>query len=167
MSNNHHNNSNSSNPILMSQDGIKKIERDLYDLTENKRPDMLRSLQEAREKGDLSENAEYAAAREGLTHIDIQIGKLQRLLSRVVQFDENDIKTDKIGLMSRVRILNLKTEKVLEYRVVAPEEADPRSGSISSTSPVGKALIGKAVGEEFEVEVPAGLVKYRVSEISK
>ena len=153
--------------IPMSPDGIRKIERDLYDLVEVRRPDMLRSLQEAREKGDLSENAEYAAAREGLTQIDIQIGRLQRLLGSVVPVEDADIPTDRIGLMTLVKLLNLKTNKEVEYRIVSGEEADPRSGKISSTSPVGKALLEKVVGDEVEVEVPAGIVKYRIKGLRK
>ncbi len=156
-----------SKSIPMSASGIKKIERDLYDLVEVRRPDMLRSLQEAREKGDLSENAEYAAAREGLTQIDMQIGKLQRLLSAVVPVDENDIPTDRVGLMTVVTLRNLKTDKEVQYRVVSGEEADPRAGKISSSSPVGKALLDKVIGDVVEVEVPAGIVKYRIDEIGK
>ena len=151
----------------MSSEGIKKIERDLYDLTNIRRPDMLKSLQEAREKGDLSENAEYAAAREGLTQIDMQIGKLQRLLGSVVLMDDADILTDRVGLMTIVKLINLKTEKEVEYRVVSGEEADPRAGKISASSPVGKALLNKVIGNEVEVEVPAGIVKYRITDIRK
>lgn len=154
-------------PIHMSAEGVKKIERELFELLEIQRPDMLISLQEAREKGDLSENAEYSAAREGLTHIDIQIGKLQKLLSRVVLIDESLLQTNEIGLLNTIVIENLNTKKKMTYRIVSPEETDSRTGKISSTSPVGKALLGKKVGDSVEVEVPAGIVRYKICEIGK
>ncbi|MCX7835366.1 MAG: transcription elongation factor GreA [bacterium] len=154
-------------PIHMSLEGVKKLERELYELLEIQRPDMLMSLQEAREKGDLSENAEYSAAREGLTQIDMQISRIQKLLSRVVLIDENSIQTDQVGLLNTIVIENTKTKKRMTYKIVSPEEADPRAGKISSTSPVGKALLGKKVGDEVEVEVPAGIVHYKIIEIGK
>jgi transcription elongation factor GreA len=126
---------------------------------------MLKQVAEAREHGDLSENAEYHAAREELTRIHAKIYKLEQTLSNVQLIDENSIDTDQVRILTTVRIQEHSKKQQRQYTLVAQEEADPTIGKISVQSPVGRGLIGKKVGDRVTIQIPAGKVEWTILEI--
>lgn len=141
------------------------MEAELREYTEIKRPEIARKLEEARKHGDLSENAEYDAAREEMHRIDIQIHKLTDTLSRVQIIDAKMIDSGSVRILNRLRLKDLDSGAEFTYTLVSPEEMDVESGKISVKSPVGKALLGKKVGETAEFTVPAGHKRWKILEI--
>jgi transcription elongation factor GreA len=150
----------------MTQEGLEKIKKELEYLTTVERPRISQQIAEAREKGDLSENAEYDAAKEAQGLLEMKISKLQEMVQNAKIVDNKNLDNEKVFLLSRVKIRNHTNNQVMEYMLVPPTEADFKAGKISVDSPIGKSLIGKARGEIVEVKVPAGVMRLEVLEIS-
>jgi transcription elongation factor GreA len=130
------------------------------------RPAASRAIAEAREKGDLKENAEYDAAKEAQGILEARIAALEGALANVRVLDASSIDTSKVSILTQVTLTNLKTNKQVVYKVVSEKEADLKSGKISVTSPIGKGILGKKVGETAEVQAPAGVLNFRIDAIS-
>ena len=145
--------------------GLEKLIADLDEWRNQKRPAMLKQLASARGQGDLSENAEYHAAREELIRIDQMILRLERTVQSAMILDETTINTDQVRVFTRVRVLDEQRKVEREFALVSPAESDPANGRISHTSPVGKGLMGKKVGETAEIEIPSGRVTWTILEI--
>ncbi|MEM9981171.1 MAG: transcription elongation factor GreA [Bacteroidota bacterium] len=148
-------------------EGLEKLKKELHELKTKGRADMARQIQEARDKGDLSENAEYDAAKDAQGLLELKISKLEALLSNARLIDESNIDTSKVSILSNVKIKNQKNNMEFTYTLVAEEEADLKKGKISVESPIGKGLLGKKVGDVAEIKIPAGLVAFEVLEISR
>lgn len=146
--------------IYLTREGLSELKREYEELAKVRRPDILARVSQARDMGDLSENAEYVAAREELSFIDGRIDELEELLRQAIVIDENS-KTDKIVKLGSTVTLNTKGKKEV-FTVVGEWEADPKEKKISHESPLGKALIGKKVGEKVEVDAPAGKISYTI-----
>ena len=153
--------------VYLSRDGYAKLKEELKELKETERPTVRQALQRAREFGDLSENAEYAAAKERLMFLEQRISKLEDTLSRTTLLENEAIPEDKVYIGATVDLVDLKRDRELTYMLVAPEEADFETGKISTTSPIGKGLLGHSEGEEVEIKVPAGVLHYRIVKISR
>ena len=153
--------------VYLSREGYQKLQDELKELKDNERPTVRQALQRAREFGDLSENAEYAAAKERLLFLERRINKLEETLSRVRLLENEAIPDDKVYIGATVDMIDLKNDSELQYTLVAPEEADFDAGKISTVSPIGKGLLGHAEGEEVEIQVPAGTLKYKIVKISR
>ena len=153
--------------VYLSRDGYAKLKEELKELKETERPTVRQALQRAREFGDLSENAEYAAAKERLMFLEQRISKLEDTLSRTTLLENEAIPEDKVYIGATVELVDLKRDRELTYMLVAPEEADFETGKISTTSPIGKGLLGHSEGEEVEIKVPAGVLHYRIVKISR
>ena len=154
-------------PIYMSNNGIEKLKQELKHLKFTERPKIVAEIKRARELGDLSENAEYHAAKEAQTHIERKIADLEFKLSRVQPVDVDAIPTDKAYLYAKVLVKDQETDEEIEYTLSPPDEADVYNDIISVKSPIGAALLGKSVGEIIEVTIPAGMVKYEILKISR
>jgi transcription elongation factor GreA len=131
------------------------------------RPNISAAIAEARDKGDLSENAEYDAAKEAQGLLESKISQLQTLISNARLLDESKIDTSKVLLLSKVEFMNLATKAKMTYEIVPESEADLRKGKISVTSPIAKGMLGKKVGDQAEVQVPAGKIKFKITKISR
>ena len=153
--------------VYLSRDGLEKLKDELRELKEKERPTVRESLQRAREFGDLSENAEYTAAKERLMFLEQRINKLEDTLSRATLLENESIPEDKVYIGATVELLDLKSDRKLVYTLVAPEEADFEAGKISTTSPIGKGLLGHSEEEEVEIKVPAGILNYRIVSITR
>lgn len=153
--------------VYLSRVGYQKLQDELKELKETERPIVRQSLQRAREFGDLSENAEYAAAKERLLFLERRINSLEETLSRVRLLENEAIPDDKVYIGATVDMIDLKSDRELQYTLVAPEEADFDAGKISTVSPIGKGLLGHAEGEEVEIQVPAGTLNYKIVKISR
>ena len=153
--------------VYLSREGYKKLQDELQSLKDTERPSVRQSLQRAREFGDLSENAEYNAAKERLMFLEQRISKLQETLSRARLLENENIPGDKVYIGATVELMDLKDNREFSYTLVAPEEANFEDGKISTVSPIGKALLGHSEGEEVEIQVPAGALNYRVVRISR
>jgi transcription elongation factor GreA len=145
--------------------GMEKLLTEIDEWRNQKRPAMVKQLASARSQGDLSENAEYHAAREELLRIDQKIMQLENTLHSAVLTDETSVKTDQVRILTRVRILDHSKNVEREFTLVSPAEADPAEGRISHQSPVGQGLMGRKVGEMVEIQVPAGTVSWTILEI--
>ena len=130
------------------------------------RPAASRAIAEAREKGDLKENAEYDAAKEAQGILEARIASMEGALANVRVLDEASIDTSKVSILTKVALTNLKTNKQVMYKVVSENEADLKAGKISVTSPIGKGILGKKVGEVAEVQAPAGVLNFRIDSIT-
>ncbi|MCB2221379.1 MAG: transcription elongation factor GreA [Bacteroidetes bacterium] len=150
-----------------TQEGLKKLKEELDHLIKVERPSISNQIAEARDKGDLSENAEYAAAKEAQGMLEMKISKLQDLLHNARIIDESKMDTSKILVLSTVKIKNLKNNKVMSYTLVPEQESDLKSGKISVTSPIAQGLLGKKVGDTVDIQVPAGVIPFEVIEISR
>ncbi len=153
--------------IYMSREGIEKLKEELRHLLDVEIPRLSNKLASAREHGDLSENAEFDAAKEEMTLLQNRIARLQDTLSRAQIFDPTGISPDEITLLSTVELLDLKRDKKVTYTLVSPEEVDIERQRISTQSPVGRALIGRKAGDELTIEVPAGELQYRILRVSR
>ena len=151
--------------IYLSPEGYEKLKRELDELKQEKRPELSQKISEARDFGDLKENAEYHAAKEALSLLETKIAKLEETLSRARVLNKNDMAEGKITILSTVKLKDLNRDMEIEYTLVSPEESDFKQNKISTTSPVGKALLGKEKGEIVEIRVPAGVLKYQVIDI--
>ena len=152
---------------IITYESVKKYEEELHDLKVNKRKEVAQKIKEAREQGDLSENAEYDAAMDEQRDIEARIEKLEKILKNAEVVDEEEVATDKVSIGCVVKILDQAAKEELTYKIDAPTEANPLKGVISYESPVGAALIGKKVGEVATVEAPAGELKFKVLDIQK
>lgn len=150
-----------------TEEGLKKLQDDLNHLKTVERPSISKQIAEARDKGDLSENAEYDAAKEAQGLLELKIAKMEELLANARLIDESKIDTSKVSVLSKVKIRNLANKAEMTYTLVAETEADLKSGKISVTSPIGKGLLGRKKGDIAEIEVPSGIMKFEIVEISR
>ena len=148
-------------------EGLKKLREELNHLKDVERPRASQAIGEARDKGDLSENAEYDAAKEAQGMLEMKIAKLEETLSGARVIDESQLDVSKVLVLSKVRIKNLNNNMEMNYTLVAESEADLKTGKISVTSPIGKGLLGKAVGEIADVTVPNGTLKFEILSIER
>lgn len=146
-------------------EGLKKLKDELNYLKDVERPKASQAIAEARDKGDLSENAEYDAAKEAQGLLEMKISKMEEVVSNARVIDESQLDTSKVLVHSHVKIKNKTNGAEMDYKLVAQSEADLKSGKISVDSPIGKGLLGKKVGDTAEIEVPNGTVKFEVIEI--
>lgn len=149
-----------------TEEGLRKLKEELNDLKVRGRAEMARQIAEARDKGDLSENAEYDAAKDAQGHLELKISKLEAVVADARVLDASSIDTSQVSIMTKVKIKNPKNGATMVYAIVAEEEADLKSGKISVKSPIGKGLLGKKVGEVAAIQVPAGTMEFEVLEIS-
>ena len=154
------------NFVYLTRERLIELEKELQEMKTNGRKTIAAKIAEARSHGDLSENAEYDAAKEEQGLFELKISKLEDILSRARVIDVSKMPVDEVHLLSTVKIKNLKTKKVVEYLLVSPEEADFQEGKISITSPVGQSLMGKKVGDKVEVKAPAGLMEFEIIELN-
>ena len=152
--------------IPLTRDGYNKLVKELEYLKGEKRRKISKEIGEAREKGDLSENAEYDAAKEAQAHNEKRVSELEEKLSRAKIIDEKALALDKAVVGTTVKVKDTETEEVFSYMLVSEEESDFEANKISSSSPVGKGLMGKKVGDVAEINVPAGTLRYKILEIS-
>ncbi len=150
-----------------SKEGLQKLKDELHHMTTVERQAISAAIAEARDKGDLSENAEYDAAKEAQGLLEAKISKLQALIANARLLDESKIDTSKVLLMSKVEFINLAMNKKMTYEIVPESEADLKSGKISITSPIAKGLLGKKVGDIAEIEVPVGKMKLQITNITR
>ncbi len=148
-------------------EGLKKLKDELNQLKDVERPKASQAIAEARDKGDLSENAEYDAAKEAQGLLEMKISKLEEIYSNARLIDESQLDTSKVLVHSLVKIKNLTNGAEMKYKLVAQSEADLKTGKISVDSPIGKGLLGKKVGETTEIQVPNGTLKFEVLDISR
>jgi transcription elongation factor GreA len=151
--------------VYVTKERLVEIEKELQEMKINGRKEMARKIAEARSHGDLSENAEYDAAKEEQGLFELRISKMESLLSRVRIIEKSQLQDGQVHILSAVQIRNLKTDKILDYTLVSPEEADFQAGKISVTSPVGQGLMGSRVGDHIKVKAPAGLLEFEILEI--
>lgn len=149
----------------MTQDGLDKLKKDLAEALAQ-RPVISAAIAEAREKGDLSENAEYDAAREAQGLLEVKIAKLKDLVANAKVIDETQIGTDKVQMMNKVKVENLALKTVMEFTIVGETEADFAHGKLAATTPIAKALLGHSKGEVVEAKVPSGVMKMKILDIS-
>jgi transcription elongation factor GreA len=149
-----------------TKEGLEKLQNELSTLKSKGRQDIARQIAEARDKGDLSENAEYDAAKDAQGHLEAKIAQLEDLLSYARLLDENNIDTSKVSILSKVTIKNKKNGAAVTYTLVSEEEADLKSGKISTMSPIGKGLLGKKMGEVANIKTPAGEMAFEILKIS-
>ncbi|MBL7928010.1 MAG: transcription elongation factor GreA [Bacteroidia bacterium] len=155
------------NISYFTPEGLKKLQDELHHLKTVERPSISKQIAEARDKGDLSENAEYDAAKDAQGLLELKISKLEEMLSNARILDESKIDTSRITVLTTVKLHNLNNNQQVSYTLVAEKEADIKSGKISVTSPIGKGLLGKTVGETAEIDVPSGKLQFKVLEISR
>ena len=153
--------------VYLTRERVVEIEQQLHDLKLNGRKAVAAKIAEARGHGDLSENAEYDAAKEEQQHLELRISKLEATLARAKIIHASDLPNDKIYILSRVKLKDLKANEDFEYLLVSPEESNFEENKISVTSPIGKALLGKNKGDLVEIKVPAGMLKYKILDISR
>lgn len=146
-------------------DGLAKLKAELNELKTKGRKEISRDIAEARDKGDLSENAEYDAAKDAQGHLEAKISQLEVVVGNARIIDESTIDTSKVSILSRVKVKNLKMGMEASYTLVAEEEADLKLGKISIKSPIGKGLLGKKPGEKAKIETPGGTMEFEVIEI--
>ena len=152
---------------LLTYAGLKKLEDELHDLKVVKRKEVAGKIKEAREQGDLSENAEYDAAKDEQRDIEARIEEIEKILKNAEVVVEDEVDLDKINVGCKVKVHDYEFDEDMELKIVGSTEANSLEGKISNESPVGKALIGRKKNEEFEVETPGGIVKYKVLEIER
>jgi len=150
-----------------SAEGLKKLREEVNQLKDIERPKASNAIAEARDKGDLSENAEYDAAKEAQGMLEMRISKLENTLANARLIDESQLDTSKVLVHSNVKIKNHSNGVEMTYKLVAQSEADLKSGKISVDSPIGKGLLGKEVGEIAEIQVPNGVMNFEIIEISR
>ncbi len=150
-----------------TEEGLNKLKAELQDLKTRGRQEIAKAIAEARDKGDLSENAEYDAAKEAQGLHEAKIAKLEEIVGNARILDESTIDVSQVSILSKVKIKNRKNNAVMSYMLVAEEEADLKQGKISVGSPIGRGLLGKKVGEAAQIQVPAGVMEFEVLEISR
>ena len=152
--------------IYLTEEGYKKLKEELDHMRSVERPAISAAIAEARDKGDLSENAEYDAAREAQGLLEMRIANLEHTLQKARIIDETKIDTSKVQILSRVKLLNHNVKREVEYTIVSENEANLREGKLAIGTPIAKALLGKKVGDVVEVQVPAGMLKLEILNIS-
>lgn len=152
--------------IYLTAEGMNKLKEELQHMVSVERPAAAAAIAEARDKGDLSENAEYDAAREAQGLLEMRIAQLEQTLTKARIIDETKIDTSKVQILSRVKLLNHNVKREVEYTIVSENEANLREGKLAIGTPIAKALLGKKVGEIVEVQVPAGILKLEILNIS-
>lgn len=150
----------------VTQETFEKMKAELQHMKGVDRPAASKAIAEAREKGDLKENAEYDAAKEAQGMLEAKIKYLEGVIATARILDESNIDTSKVSILTKVTLTNLGTKKKVTYQIVSEKEADLKAGKISVTSPIGKGLLGKVVGDEAMINVPAGVLKFKVEEIT-
>lgn len=152
---------------ILTYEGLKKLEDELQELKVVRRKEVAQKIKEAREQGDLSENAEYDAAKDEQRDIETRIEEIEKILKNAEVVVEDDVDLDKISIGCSIRILDCEFDEELEYKIVGSTEANSLKGKISNESPVGKALLGKKVGDMVQVETQAGVLEYKVLSIHR
>lgn len=152
---------------LLTYAGLKNLEEELHDLKVVKRKEVAQKIKEAREQGDLSENAEYDAAKDEQRDIEARIEEIEKILKNAEVVVEDEVDLDKISVGCKVKLYDYEYEEEIEFKIVGSTEANSLQGKISNESPVGKALIGAKVDDVVKVEMPAGIVEYKVLEIQR
>jgi transcription elongation factor GreA len=155
-----------SDVIYVSKATLEVLKEELHKMKSHDRPEAARAIAEAREKGDLKENAEYDAAKEAQGLLEARIKKLEGDVASARILEAEDVDTSKVSILTRVTLTNLNTKKQITYKIVSEKEADLKAGKISITSPIGQGLMGKSKGEVAEVVVPAGTMKFKIEEIT-
>ena len=155
------------NTIYLSKQGYDDLRSELHKLKSVERPNIIQQISEARDKGDLSENAEYDAAKEAQGMLELQISKLENTLANARLIDESELDTSKVLVYSSVEVKNQLNGLVMNYKLVAETEADLKAGKISVESPIGKGLLGKKEGEMAEIKVPNGIIKLEINKITR
>jgi len=150
-----------------TKEGLDKLKEDLNKLKSIERPLISQQIAEARDKGDLSENAEYDAAKNAQSMLELKISKLEELVSNAKIIDESKLDNSKVLILSKIKIRNLKNKAIIAYTIVPESEADLKSGKLSVTSPIAKGLLGKKVGDKVEIIVPAGTLTFEIIEVTR
>jgi transcription elongation factor GreA len=150
----------------VTKETLEQMKEELQQLKTSGRAEIAHQIAEAREKGDLRENAEYDAAKEAQGHHEAKIAQLEAVIASARILETKDIDLSKVSVLSKVKVTNLNTKKSVEYQIVSEKEADLKAGKISVTSPIGKGLLGKTVGEIAEVSAPSGIIKFKIENIS-
>jgi transcription elongation factor GreA len=156
-----------SNVSYYTEEGLQKLKDELKDMETVQRPKISQQIADARDKGDLSENAEYDAAKEAQGLLEAKIAKLKEIVSNARIIDESQLDNSKALILSKVRIKNLANKMEMTYTLVSAKEADLKTGKISVESPIGKGLLGKSVGDKAEIQVPTGKITFEILEISR
>src|SRR6188474_360112 len=149
----------------VTKETLEQMKIDLQRMKSVDRPAASRAIAEAKEKGDLKENAEYDAAKEAQGHLESKIAQMEGIIANTRVLDESSIDTSKVSILTKVTLTNLNTKKQVTYQLVSENEADLKAGKISVTSPIGKGLLGKKPGDVAEVQAPAGILKFQVENI--
>jgi transcription elongation factor GreA len=149
-----------------TEEGLHRLKTELHNLETVERPNSIKAIAEARDKGDLSENAEYDAAREAQGLLELKISKLKDVLAHARLIDETQLDLSKVSILTKVKIKNLKNGAHMQYTLVAENEANLKEFKISIDSPIGQGLLGKKVGEKVEISVPAGIIPFEIIEIT-
>lgn len=153
--------------IYLTKEGLENLKNELSHLKRVERPAISAQIAEARDKGDLSENAEYDAAKEAQGLLELKISKMEATLSEAVVIDESQLEKDKVLILSKVKLRNVSNGMEVEYKIVPENEANLKEKKISVESPIGKGLLGKKKGDVAEIQVPSGLMKFEVIEIGR
>jgi transcription elongation factor GreA len=153
--------------VFLTKESFDKLKADLHELRSTGRAEAGAALAEAREKGDLSENAEYDAAKEEQAKLEKRIAMLEMAFTNVRIIDDKDIDTSKVSILTTIKVVNTKTKKEFNYKMVSEIEADFKTGKLSVNSPIGKGLLGHKKGEKVEIQTPAGLMEYHILDITK
>jgi len=151
----------------ITEEGLQKLKAELEHMVRVERPSISRQIAEARDKGDLSENAEYDAAKDAQGMLEMRIAKLEDIVANSRVIDETKIDISKVQILNKIKILNKKTNATLEYTIVSETEANLKEGKLAASSPIAKALMGKKVGETVDVTVPSGQLTFSILEISR
>jgi transcription elongation factor GreA len=155
-----------SQKTYLTEEGLKKLKEELEYLQNVERPSISRQIAEARDKGDLSENAEYDAAKEAQGMLEMKISQMSELLRNSRLIDESKLDASKVQILSKVKIRNTKNKSTMIYTIVSEREADLKSGKISISSPIAKGLLGKKVGDVVKIQVPSGTMEFAIDDIS-
>lgn len=150
----------------VTEEGLKRLREELNKLESIERPKISGQIAEARDKGDLSENAEYDAAKEAQGLLEMKIAKLKEAIMNSRVIDESKLDTSKVQILNKVKLKNMKNKAVMTYQLVSESEADLKSGKIAITTPIAKGLLGKKVGDKVDIQVPSGLITFEILEIS-
>ena len=150
----------------MTEEGLANLKKELEQLTTVERPAISQQIAEARDKGDLSENAEYDAAKEAQGLLEMRIARMEDMLAKARIIDESKIDTSHVQILNKVKIKNIKNSQQVEYMLVSESEADIKNGKISVATPIAKGLLGKEVGDVVEIKVPSGVMSFEIIEIS-
>jgi len=150
----------------MTEDGLDNLKKELEQLTTVERPAISQQIAEARDKGDLSENAEYDAAKEAQGLLEMRIARMEDIVANARIIDESKIDTSHVQILNKVKIKNIKNSQQVEYMLVSESEADIKNGKISVATPIAKGLLGKEVGDVVEIKVPSGVMSFEIIEIS-